>query len=73
MEKAFTKKLDDILLASLDEISSELCVGYFFSAMPRASDKGFNKTVSYCKRWSEDYNSWDKTNKVCVTQATIPH
>ena len=63
MEKALTKKLNNILRKSLEQIAPELRVTCSFSAIARAYDKGFSQNANYVKGWGEDFAPWHKKFK----------
>ena len=55
MEKALTKKLNEILKDDLDEIASELRITTSFSVIDYAYDKGFSHNANYVKGFGKDY------------------
>ena len=58
LEKALTKKLNEIPKDDLAEIASKLRVTTSFSAIARAYNKGFSRKANHVKGFGEDYDPW---------------
>ncbi|KAL7552655.1 hypothetical protein ACHAWF_015887 [Thalassiosira exigua] len=62
MEKALTKRLNEILRSSLDEIDPKLRVTASISAIIRAIDKEFSLSANYPKGHGELFLEWMRDN-----------